>query len=84
MQALSIIALETLFWGLTALDILLTAGRVLIHWRKLKQIRIDDIFNVLAAVFLVAFMVTWQRYVPLELTAQRYERARSRHRHNTM
>jgi len=43
------------------------------HWAKLKKTRFDDLFNVSAVVFLIAFMVTWQRYVPLELPAQLYE-----------
>lgn len=59
-----------IFWSLTGLDILLTGGRFLVHWRKLKKIRIDDIFNGLALLFLIAFMITWQRYVPVEYKTQ--------------
>jgi hypothetical protein len=58
---------------LTGLVILLTAGRFLMHWQRFGKIRADDIFNGLAVVFLIAFMVTWQRYVPIELPAQLYE-----------
>jgi hypothetical protein len=63
---------KALFWSLTALDILLTAGRFILHWQKLNKIRLDDVFNGIAVVFLVAFMVTWQKYVPIELPAQLY------------
>jgi hypothetical protein len=42
------------------------------HWRRTKRIRADDIFNGIAVIFLIAFMVTWQKYVPIELPAQLY------------
>lgn len=63
---------KALFWGLTALDILLTAGRFLMRWRMLKRIRIDDIFNGLALLFLLVFMATWQQYVPAQYHEQEY------------
>ncbi|KAF2111195.1 hypothetical protein BDV96DRAFT_582732 [Lophiotrema nucula] len=70
MQTLSIEALTALLWGFTALDIILTAGRFVMHWRRLKKIRVDDVFNGIALVFLLVFMITWQRYVPVEYLAQ--------------
>lgn len=42
------------------------------HWMNLKKTRLDDIFNIAAVVFLLAFMITWQKYVPIELPVQLY------------
>lgn len=47
------------------------------HWKRFKKLRLDDYFNISAVVFLLAFMVTWQRYVPLELPAQLYAAGKS-------
>ena len=49
-------------WTMVAVDIFLTAGRFIIHWRKNKRLRLDVIFNGIALFFLIGFMVTWQLY----------------------
>jgi hypothetical protein len=42
------------------------------NWQRLRRLRIDDVFNGIAVVFLLAFMATWQAYAPLEYPAQLY------------
>jgi len=51
-------------WTWTAVDSILTAGRLIIHWRKRRKLQLDDFFNVTALLLLVGFMLTWQQYVP--------------------
>ena len=60
-------------WTLMSVDILLTGGRLYIHWKNIKKIRLDDIFNVIALLFLLGFMITWQCAAPPALELQMYK-----------
>ena len=51
-------------WTWTAVNSLLTAGRLIIHWRKRRTLQLDDFFNVTALLLLIGFIITWQQYVP--------------------
>jgi hypothetical protein len=64
---------------MTVVDILLTTGRFVIHWRKVKRIRWEDIFNAIACVFLIGFTTTYQLYVPIEYNAELYSLGLSNH-----
>ena len=57
---------------MTALAVGLTTGRFIIHWRKSRKIRCDDVFNAAAAILLVAYTTTYQLYVPSNYEAQLY------------
>ena len=57
---------------MTALAVGLTIGRFIIHWRKSRKIRCDDVFNAAAAFFLLAYTITYQLYVPANYEAQLY------------
>lgn len=57
----------------TALAILFTLGRFVIHYRKNKRLGLDDAFNGIAAIFLLGFLITWQRYTPAAYQAELYQ-----------
>ena len=43
---------------MTSVAIVLTGGRVWIRWQRLKKLKWDDYLNVLAVLFLIAFMAS--------------------------
>lgn len=51
---LALITFKGILWALIIVVVLLTAGRFVMRWQKLEKIKLDDIFNVLALVFLLA------------------------------
>ncbi len=60
-------------WTLTALACGLTTGRFIIHWRKSRKIRCDDILNAAAAILLVGYIITYQLFTPLAYGEELYE-----------
>jgi hypothetical protein len=56
---------------------LLTVGRFIIHWRKNRKHGSDDYFNALALVFLLAFIILFEIYVPIEYNAILYSKGLS-------
>jgi hypothetical protein len=64
-------------WSMTAVAILLTIGRFVLHWSSSKRVRWDDTLNGVAALFLIAFFATWQVIVPPSYQAQLYEMGES-------
>jgi hypothetical protein len=57
---------------------MLTVGRFIIHWRKNHKLRWDDWFNALALVFLVAQIIIFEIYVPVEYNAILYSKGLSK------
>ncbi|KAF2182970.1 hypothetical protein K469DRAFT_787143 [Zopfia rhizophila CBS 207.26] len=64
---------------MTAVDILLTMGRFIIHWRNRKRIAWDDIFNGIALLFLLAFSTTFQLHISEKYKANLYELGLTNH-----
>src|SRR2546430_2021528 len=59
-------------WTTTAIALLFTFGRFIIHWRSRKRLGWDDLLNGIAVIFLLAFVGTWQAFTPAEYQAQLY------------
>lgn len=59
-------------WTTTIIALLFTLGRFIIHYRNRKRLGWDDILNGIAAIFMLAFIGTWQSFVPAEYQAQLY------------
>ncbi|KAF2116897.1 glycoside hydrolase superfamily [Lophiotrema nucula] len=57
---------------MTALSILLTVGRFVLRWRKLRRLGWDDMLNALAAVLVIPFIVVSDSYMAYDLELQRY------------
>lgn len=57
---------------MTAVAVLLTTGRFIIHWRKNRKLHWDDWLNALALMFLVATICLFEIYVPIEYNAILY------------
>jgi hypothetical protein len=55
-----------------SVSILLTAGRLVMHQRTSGRLRVDDIFNAIAAVLVVPFIAICLVALPIESEAQRY------------
>ena len=62
---------------MTSVAGLLTIGRFIIHWRKNHKLQWDDWFNALALVFLLAVIVIFEIYVPIEYNAILYSKGLS-------
>lgn len=54
------------------LDILITFGRFYIRWRYIRKLQWDDVLNAAALVALIAFIATYQVYLPTEYNAELY------------
>ena len=62
---------------MTSVAVLLTIGRFIIHWRKNRKLHWDDWFNAIALVFLVAVIIIFEIYVPIEYNAILYSKGLS-------
>jgi hypothetical protein len=62
---------------MTSVAVLLTVGRFTIHWRKNRKLKWDDWFNAIALVFLVAVIIIFEIYVPIEYNAILYSKGLS-------
>ena len=51
---------------------LLTCGRLYLRWRKIGRLGWGDMLNGAALVVLIAFVATYQAYLPIEYNAQLY------------
>ncbi|KAF2019510.1 hypothetical protein BU24DRAFT_386445 [Aaosphaeria arxii CBS 175.79] len=72
MKIIPIEGLNAIAWCMTSLGMILTIGRFWIHWRKTRRIGWDDYFNGVALIFLLAYITTYQIYVPIDYQAQLY------------
>lgn len=64
--------IKALAWTLCSLDIVLTFGRLYIRRRKVRKLLWDDILNGVALVALIAFIATYQVYLPSEHNIELY------------
>ncbi|KAF2872827.1 hypothetical protein BDV95DRAFT_491140 [Massariosphaeria phaeospora] len=71
--SLGLIVSKAIVWTLTALAGLLTAGRLVMHWRKNRRLRWDDFFNGVGFMFLLGWTVTYQVFVPSDYAASLYK-----------
>ena len=53
-------------------DVLLTTGRFYLRWRKVGRLGWGAILNGAALVVLIAFLATYQVYLPIDYNAQLY------------
>ena len=57
---------------MTAISVLLTAGRLILRWQSNARIGPDDWLNTLAAVLCIPFAIVTMQYLPDQYWAQRY------------
>lgn len=62
-----------ILWTFASVAIILTIGRLIIHWRKNKRYIWDDALNGLALITLLAFCSTYQVYGPEKYDMQLYD-----------
>ncbi|KAF2017384.1 hypothetical protein BU24DRAFT_420434 [Aaosphaeria arxii CBS 175.79] len=72
LNIVSIDQLTILGWTTTVLSVLLTMGRLIIHWRKVHSLTLDDLLNTMSAILLIPLNITCLIYLPVEVQAQSY------------
>jgi hypothetical protein len=64
---------QAMLWTCVTIAVAITAGRLIIRFRKLRRLGTDDCLAALATVFMLAYAITWQEYIPSDYEMQLFK-----------